>query len=93
MNRHEEFVRPLSGSLYYADLCFSFTVRVILYTSILLCVGILIAGCSRTEDGTIRPAYRDVGISPNDQGAKTQNDPPQGGDYEKSDCAPRKPSG
>jgi hypothetical protein len=91
VNGHEEFSRPLSGSLYYADLCFSFTVRLILYASILVCTGMLLVGCGRIDEGN--PFSRDTSNLAGDREPKTQNILPQGGEYEKSDCAPRKPSG
>lgn len=92
MKHVEELVRTSTASLYYSDLCISFTIRVILYTSILVVTMIMVAGCSRVDEGG-NPFNRNTIISDGDRTAKTQNDPPQGGDYEKSDCAPRKPSG
>nr|QDH88572.1 MAG: hypothetical protein H2RhizoL4927167_000002 [Leviviridae sp.] len=92
MKHVEELVRTSTASLYYSDLCISFAIRFILYSSILVVTGIMVAGCSRVDEG-VNPFSRDNSVSAIDRTAKTQNDPPQGGDYEKSDCAPRKPSG
>ncbi|DAD50231.1 TPA_asm: hypothetical protein [ssRNA phage Zoerhiza.1_5] len=78
------------GTYYYADLYLSFSIRLILYISILMVMGMIIAGCSRTEEGGISPFGRDSRVSSADQEARTRNIQPQGGEYEKSDCAPRK---
>nr|QDH91278.1 MAG: hypothetical protein H2RhizoLitter491556_000002 [Leviviridae sp.] len=92
MKHVEELVRSTTASLYYSDLCISFTIRCILYSSILVVTLIMLVGCGRLDEGG-NPSSRDTGISTSDRETRTQNVPPQGGEYEKSDCAPRKPSG
>lgn len=89
MNRNEDISVPDSGSLYYADLYLSFTIRAILYVGLLLCV-VASVGCSRLDEGVENPFSRDRVVSNSDQEARTRNYPPLGGDNEKSDCAPRK---
>lgn len=80
------------GSAYKADLVLAFTFRCILYLGICLSA-IAVTGCTKstTPEG-VSGENANYGA---DQGTRARNilPPIQGGEYEKSDCAPPKPTG
>lgn len=88
------------GSGYTTDLVLAFVCRGILFSG--LCIlAFAVTGCASYWDsggGTKVPPLdiRSIpSISDGDRGAGTRNNLPtkDGGDYEKSDCAPPRPAG
>nr|QDH87684.1 MAG: hypothetical protein H2Bulk352406e1880_000002 [Leviviridae sp.] len=79
-----------TNATYYADLGLAAVVRIVLFCSSLVIIGMCIAGCSIPTIPTLGTVERGQ-LSPLRLSDGTRNDLPQGGDHEKSDCAPREP--
>lgn len=85
------------GSAYKADICLAFVCRGgMLIGLCLLAFTLANCGGDRTHEGGLPPLdIRSKASLDADRGARTRNNLPtiDGGDYEKSDCAPPRPPG
>ncbi|DAD51499.1 TPA_asm: hypothetical protein [ssRNA phage Zoerhiza.1_25] len=77
------------GSSYRADLFVAFVIRSLFFTAILAMLAVLAAGCSRSAGDPISLGAEQRPNTADGLELGTRNSLPQGGNYEKSDCAPR----
>jgi len=81
-----------TGSSYRTDLFAAFIIRAVLFAAIIALLAVFAAGCSRSANDPISlGAENRLKFPADDLEPGTRNSLPQGGNYEKSDCAPRKP--
>lgn len=78
-------------SAYHLDLYAAFVVRAVIYLSFVVIVATFLGGCSPFSNPfsnageTVKSAFSQTGST-----TGTRNSIPQGGNYEKSDCAPNR---
>jgi hypothetical protein len=71
-----------------SDFVLAMVIRLLLLGSLALYCAFLLAGCNRTPT-VDSPLADSRQFPPTDLQSMTRNTVPQGGQYEKSDCAPR----